>query len=321
MISIIVPVYRNAENISQLLHAISQIQSTLESELEAVFVVDGSPDDSYLQLASQLPDCDFSSKLLLLSRNFGSFAAIRAGLEAADGDLCAVMAADLQEPLELIPEFESLLRTKDYDVVIGERIGRRDPAVSSFFSRMYWSLYRRFIQPEMPPGGVDIFACNRMVRDQILMLKEGNSSLIGLVFWIGFRRASVEYKRNAREVGRSAWTLKKKMRYLSDSTFSFSNLPILLLLNVGIVGMIFSIILGFVVVAAKLSGNIPVPGYAANVIVIMFFGGLNCFGFGIVGSYVWRTYENTKNRPNYIVASTNNFSPRVQVAESEGRDG
>ena len=283
MISLIVPVYQNSENIGPLIAALQQLKDNLEGDLEVVFVVDGSPDDSLLQLGAALPTAGLRAQLLSLSRNFGSFAAIRAGLEAARADFFAIMAADLQEPPELILEFYKRLQAGTCDVVVGQRVGRADPGASELLSRVFWRFYRRFIQPEIPPGGVDAFACTRMVRDQLLNLRENNSSLVGLLFWVGFRRELVPYERRARDFGKSAWSFPRKVRYLVDSIFSFSDLPIQVLLRVGVLGLLASVIFGAVVVLAKLFGNIPVPGYAAIVLAVMFFGALNCFGLGVIG--------------------------------------
>lgn len=314
MISLIIPVFRNSGNIVPLLAALERLHGELTIPLEVVFVVDASPDDSYLQLTNVLPKASFRSQLALLSRNFGSFSAIRAGLELGSGDLFAVIAADLQEPPDLVVEFVRKMSTEGVDIVVGRREGRADPAMSRFFSAAFWSFYRRVVQPEVPPGGVDVFGCSRSVRDQILRLCEHNSSLIGLLFWVGFRRAEVPYERRAREVGRSAWTFKKKLRYLSDSIYSFTDLPIRLLTLVGMVGLTLSIMFGFTVLVARLSGLIQVPGYAATVVLVSFFGTLNCLGLGILGGYLWRTFENTKGRPNYVIAAHDTFSRQIADA-------
>lgn len=309
MITLVVPIYRNAESISALLEAIARLDRELGGELEAVFVVDGSPDDSYLRLSKGLRDAPFRSQLLLLSRNFGAFSAIRAGLAAGTGDSFAVMAADLQEPPELVVEFARRLAAGGCDVVVGVRTGRADPLLARLSSATFWGLYRRFIQREVPPGGVDVFGCTRAVRDQIVAMTELNTSLVGLLFWVGFRRELVPYARRERHAGKSSWTWKKKTAYLMDSVFSFSDLPIRFLLRTGALGLALSVGLAAVVVTAKALGTIPVPGYAATVLTVTFFGALNCFGLGIIGGYVWRTFENTKGRPTYVVAARERFGP------------
>jgi glycosyltransferase involved in cell wall biosynthesis len=305
--SLIVPIYRSEESIPDLLAAIEDLDARLDRELEVVFVDDGSPDRSFEILESELPKRGLRAQLLTLSRNFGAFAAIREGLAVAEGPYFAVMAADLQEPPELVLEFFRSLVSEPVDLVIGCRTGRDDPLPSRWASQLFWWLYRRLVQPQMPPGGVDVFGCNRGVRDRLVDLREANSSLVGLLFWVGFRRKRVPYRRAQRARGRSAWTWSKKLRYLSDSVFGFSDLPIRLLLVSGGVGMLASILFGAFVFAARLLGLIEVPGYSAIVVTISFFAALNLFGLGVIGSYVWRAFENTKGRPSAIVMSEARF--------------
>jgi glycosyltransferase involved in cell wall biosynthesis len=303
VISVVVPVYRNSENVAALIEALKELNAALGYDLEVVLVVDGSPDDSYARLTTALLSYEGKAQLLLLSRNFGSFAAIRAGLEAAKGDRFGVISADLQEPPELMLEFNQRLAKGTCDIVIGTRANRADPWLTRLGAGSFWAAYRRWVQPEVPRGGVDIFGCSKQVRDEILELREANSSLIGLLFWIGFRREYVPYERRARVAGKSAWTFAKKMRYLSDSIFNFTDLPVRLLFHIGLVGTLASMVAAIVVILAKITGRIPVPGYAATVLIVIFFGALNCLGLGIVGGYLWRTLENTRRRPNFLIAA------------------
>ena len=297
MYSLVIPVYRNEESLPDVIQAIAGLYEALDEKLEVVFVVDGSPDQSATWLHANLPSCRGPTTVVELSRNFGSFAAIRAGLIASSGEYFAMMAADLQEPPSLILKMFSELSADRCDVAIGTREGRSDPLTSRLFSHVFWAMYRFLIQREMPSGGVDMFACNRKFRDQLAGLPESNSSLVGLVFWIGFRRSYVAYTRAPRARGKSAWTFTKKLRYLSNSVFAFSDLPIQLLLLFGVVGVGIAISLAAIVVAARVTGLVSVPGYAATVVVILFFAALNSLGLGIIGSYTWRAFENTKSRP------------------------
>ena len=196
------------------------------------------------------------------------------------------------------------------DVVVAERSGRHDPFWQRWQAQLFWALYRRYVVPEMPPGGVDIFACNRAFRDALLGLGESRSSLIAQIFWLGFRRASVPYERQPRRHGQSAWTWRKKLAYLADSVFAFTDLPVRLLTRVGALGLLVAAVLGVVVLFGKLSGLIGVPGYAMTLIAILFFGALNLLSLGIVGTYAWRAYENTKQRPQAIALRVDRFESR-----------
>jgi glycosyltransferase involved in cell wall biosynthesis len=307
MLSLIIPVYKNEGSLPALVARLSDLQKEISGGLEVVFVVDGSPDKSAEWLHKNLPLSGLNSQLVELSRNFGSFAAIKAGMAHARGEFFAVMAADMQEPPALVAEFYSALSANECDVAVGVREDRKDPFLSRISSSLFWRLYQKLVQKDMPANGVDIFGCNKIFRDRLIALNELNSSLVGLVFWLGFRRKFVPYVRQEREHGKSAWTLKKKVRYLSDSLFSFSDLPIQLLLVLGFFGVASSVLIGLVVIAARLVGLISVPGYTATVLVILFFAGLNSLGLGLIGSYVWRAFENTKARPSAVVMRQTDF--------------
>ncbi len=314
MYSLIIPVYKNESSLPALLSALCDMHMQLQQQLEVVLVVDGSPDNCYSLLREQLPQMPFASQLLLHSRNYGSFAAIRTGLQAANGQFFAVMAADLQEPPELAQAFFHALEADEADVTIGTRDSRNDPWSSRCSSGLFWWAYRKFVIPDMPPGGVDMFGCNRQFRNELLQLDESHSSLIGLLFWLGFRRKTIAYERRVREHGVSAWTLRKKINYLMDSVFAFSDLPVKILISLGFAGILFSGFFGVLVIALKMAGTFHVPGYAATVLVVLFFGALNTMGIGILGAYVWRAYGNTQGRPLAVVMRAESFSNKHAFA-------
>jgi len=296
--SLVIPVYRNAGEIAPLIERIEHIAGDIDGDLEAIFVVDGSPDDSREQLITALASSGLRSRLVEHSRNFGSFAAIRTGMSLARGEHVAVMAADLQEPPELVTHFFKRLATGEVDVLAGERASRDDRGDAA--SKLYWRLYRRFVLAEIPAAGVDVFACTAAVRDVVCSMESVHTSLVAQLFWVGFRRELVPYDRRPRP-GESGWTLRRKLQYLSDSVFAFTDLPVRILWIVGLIGMALGLIVGTVVVVARLAGAITVPGYAATILIVVFFASLNLIGLGIIGSYVWRAYETVKGRPGAIV--------------------
>ncbi len=312
--SLVVPVYRNEEMIADLLAALAGVDSALGGGLEVVFVVDGSPDRSLARLVELLPRTGLTAKLLEMSRNFGAFAAIRAGLNEASGPYFAVMAADLQEPPELAVEFFRRLEQGSCDVVCGVRATRDDPWRTRLASNLFWALYRRLVQPEMPPGGVDVFGCNLAARDALVALTEAHSSLIGQLLWIGMRRDEVPYHRRARRHGKSGWTLRRKITYMLDSSLAFSDLPIRLLFGVGMLALAVAIVYGAIVLFARVTGLIVEPGYAPTVLLISGFGALNALGLSVVGAYAWRAFENTKARPLAIVRRRFAFGEGETVA-------
>ena len=308
--SLVVPVYNNALSIAELVEAIESISSRVTGELEAVFVIDGSPDNSQELLLAALEKSGLRARVVEHSRNFGAFSAIRTGMRFARGRYIAVMAADLQEPPDLVIEFLARLATGRVDVVAGERASRNDRGDRA--SKLYWRLYRRFVLGAIPPGGVDVFACTAAVRDVICSLEEVHTSLVAQLFWVGFRRELVPYDRLPR-AGKSGWSLRRKFRYLSDSVFAFTDVPVRLLWIVGLVGITLGVIIGAIVLVARATNSITVPGYAATVLILVFFLSLNSLGLGIIGSYVWRAYETIKRRPGAIVRETVDFPSDIDA--------
>ncbi len=305
--SVVVPVYGNEATLPEVIKRLTRLPGFGAGQLEAVFVVDASPDNSLALLRRLLPGSGLAAQVLTHSRNFGSFAAIRSGMAAARGRYIGVMAADLQEPPELMSEFHAALSSGEVDVVVGRREARADPAMASLAARSFWAAYRIAVNPELPPGGVDVFACTAAVAQTLAGLRESHTSLVGLLYWVGYRRVEVGYRRQERTSGKSGWTLRKRWQYLMDSVFAFTDLPVRLLTAVGGLGTVVTVVVGLVVFVAWLTGGITEPGYTPLMLVIVCSTFLLLTGLGIVGAYVWRAYENSKLRPSAIVASRERF--------------
>jgi polyisoprenyl-phosphate glycosyltransferase len=308
--SLVIPVYRNQATLAAAVDRCSTLAAALDGPLEVVFVVDGSPDGSVVLLRRLLQENrGFSAQLIVLSRNFGAFSALKVGLAAAEGELVSVMAADLQEPVSLIEDLYAALASGEHDVALGVRASRADPAFTRFTSRVYWALYRRFVQREMPKAGVDIFACTREVSDQLVRLDESHTSIVGLLLWLGYRSVEIPYDRQYRAHGTSGWTLRRRIRYFLDSVFSFSDLPVLIITTVGVAGVVISVLAALVVFVGYLTGSVHSAGYTPLMLAITFASSSILLALGIIGSYVWRTYENTKGRPGAIPMSHERFPP------------
>jgi glycosyltransferase involved in cell wall biosynthesis len=306
--SVIVPVYRNEATLSRLVERLEGLAEGLDDQLEVVFVVDGSPDGSLILLRRLLSEQRrFSSQLIALSRNFGSFSAIRAGIAAAEGDFIAVMAADLQEPVSLVLDFFKGLAEGEHDVAVGARTARDDPTHDMLPARVFWWLFRRLVQPDIPRGGVDVFGCTRQFARELLRLEESHTSLVGLVYWLGFRRLEVPYARLPRHEGTSGWGYRRKVRYLLDSIFSFTDLPITAIIALGVIGVATSTVWSLVVIVAWAAGRINVPGYTPLMLALFFVTSSILTALGLVGSYVWRTYENSKGRPGVVPMTHERF--------------
>lgn len=302
--AVIVPIYNNAGSIEELVTTIAGFSEDRGEPVAGIFVVDGSPDNSLSLLTKHLSTSMFPYVIVEHARNFGSFAAIRSGFAEANAEYLAVMAADLQEPPELVSKMFDALETGTADVVVGRREDRSDPYFTRLMATLFWGLYRRLVQRQLPKGGVDIFGCTAQVAQQLLVLGESNSSLVGQLYWVGFKRAEIAYRRLPRSGGgKSGWTFKKKLRYMSNSIFAFTDLPIRLLLGIGTIGTIGTTAVGMMLIVMRVAGVIDLAGYTPIMLAVLFTGALNLLGLGIVGSYVWRGYENTKGRPLAVVRS------------------
>jgi polyisoprenyl-phosphate glycosyltransferase len=299
--SLVVPVYNNAESLDRLISEITKLSLCFDHDFEAIFVLDGGSDNSSERLTKLTVDLPYRTVLVEHSRNFGSFAAIRTGLHESEGKIVAVRSADLQEPNALLQDLLRAVGRGECEVALGVRQGRSDALHRRVGAGIFWSVYRRYVQPQMPRGGVDVFACTSRVRDALLELKEGNSSLVGLLIWLGYPFTVVPYVRLQRAHGRSQWSLAKLFDYLSDSAFAFSRTPIKVVRWLGVLGTSAGLLAGLVLVILRLTGSISETGYTPIMLTILVMGSLNLAAIGLLGSYVWRAFENTKNRPHGVV--------------------
>ena len=300
--SLVVPIYKSEDNLPKLFDSVNELSVLLQRQLEVVFVVDGSPDNSLKILLCHKPKFAHPVQIIELSRNFGSFQAIRVGIESSIGEFIAVCSADMQEPIELLVSFFKSLEDGECDIALGTRRSRNDGWFNDLSSNLFWKTYRRYVMKDVPVGGVDIFACNANFRRSLLALNETRSSLIAQIFWLGFRRKFIEYDRAKRSAGKSSWSTKKKIDYMLDSIYSFTDLPIRLVTMTGAIGAIGAILVGIVILVLRLLNFIEVPGYTPILLSVLFLGALNLFAIGIVGTYIWRTFENSKARPLAVIA-------------------
>ncbi len=303
-VSIVIPVYYNEDNLKPLYEDLKKkFIDEIEYEYEIVMVNDGSLDRSY-QVMKELAAQDKNIKIVSLSRNFGSHAAILCGLEKCTGDCAVVKAADLQEPTELLIEMVESWK-KGNNVVLAVRQDREESLGTKFFANTYYWLVRKAALANMPEGGFDVYLLDRKVINVLLSLDERNSALTGQILWSGFKTEQIPYVRLEREIGTSKWTLKKKIRLVTDTLFSFSTLPISLVTGIGTVSFIGALVWGIVVLIFKLMGLIQVSGWTTLFIFNLFSFGIIMVTLGILGGYLWRTFDASRNRPPYIVEDEN----------------
>ena len=301
--SIVVPVYLNESTVEDVVSRIESISSHLGVNTQAIFIIDGSPDRSEELLRDSLQKSDISNyKIISLSRNFGAWTAVRAGLAASDGNVTATMAADLQEPMELYLDFYTTLQSsKDAQIAIGVRKERDDPLAQRIFANLFWYLYRVIVNRSIPRGGVDVFALTKVSLVQLNRYTESGTSVIGLLYEIGFDKVHCVYSRSERLAGKSAWTLRKRINYLLDSVIAFSDFPLRVIVFLGTFSTLVFTAAGLVLIVGRLTDSIVVPGYTSLMLAIFFVGSVIVMSLGVIGSVIWRTYLGSKNRPNWIV--------------------
>lgn len=303
-LSIIIPVYYNEDNLRPLYADIkAKIIDVIDYDYELVMVNDGSKDNSY-SVMQELASQDKNIKIYSLSRNFGSHAAILCGLSKCTGDCAMIKAADLQEPTELILDMVECWK-KGNNVVLAVREDREESASQVGFANLYYWITRKMALPNMPKTGFDIFLIDRKVINVLLAFDERNSALTGQILWSGFKTGMVPYVRKAREIGTSKWTLRKKIRLVTDTLFSFSTVPIKMVTMAGALSFAGSLLWAILVLVAKLAGDIEVSGWTTLFIFNLFSFGIIMCSIGILGEYLWRTFDASRNRPPYIVEYDN----------------
>lgn len=299
-ISIIVPVYYNQDNLLPLYADLKEkVLSKINIEYELIFVDDGSKDKSY-EVMKNLAKLDENIKTIRLSRNFGEHSALLAGLSQCTGDCAVRKAADLQEPSEVILDM-----MKKYEegnkVVLAVRADREEQITQKAFSNLYAFLMRKLALHNMPKGGFDTFLIDRQIIDLLVKMQEKNTSLMSQILWAGFETATVPYIRKKREIGKSRWTLSKKIKLAYDSLLSFSYFPIKMITSVGFLSFLISLILLVVIIGKKFAGIIDVEGYTSIIMIMLMGFGIIMLSIGVLGEYLWRTYDAARSRPPYII--------------------
>lgn len=299
-VSVVIPVYYNQDNLNPLYDDISKkLLNHTEYEWEIVMVNDGSKDESYTVM-KELASKDSRLRIYSLSRNFGSHAAILCGLSKCTGDCAVVKAADLQEPTEMILEMVDSWK-RGNNVVLAVRKDRQEGKGQTMFANLYYWMMSKVALPDMPKGGFDVYLLDKKVINVLMQLDEKNSALTGQILWSGFKTDKIYYTRLQREIGESKWTLRKKIKLVTDTLFSFSALPITIISVIGTLSCIGAVVWAVVVLVFKLIGMIDVSGWTTLFIFNLLSFGIIMLTLGILGGYLWRTFDASRKRPPYIV--------------------
>ena len=316
-ISIIVPVFRSASFLGKLLTAIEQERQKEGWNLELILVDDGSPDHSF-EVVKQLAQEHKYVRGFRLSRNFGHQAAVRFGLRMCQGEYVAIIDDDLQDPPGLLPRFFGYL-DKGWDVAYGVRVKRKEWPHKVFAYQLFYRLLNALSERPIPLDAGDFCVMKRQVLEAMLQLNERNPFLRGIRAWVGFKQIGVEYERQGRAAGESGYTLKKLLRIAFDGIFSFSRVPLKITTFIGGMSLLIGSLYGVYTLAMYFTDGIPIQGFAALILFVIFFGSVNLLCLGILGSYIARIYDEGKFRPDVIVAEQTNEKVSIQDSDERNR--
>jgi len=299
-VSMVMPVLNEEENLEKFYAGLSGLTDDIVNvDWEFIFVDDGSTDHSVLRL-KQLRGKDERIKVLSLSRNFGSHAALAAGLSYASGDAAIIMSVDGQDPMDIIPKFLEEWQ-KGNHVVWGMRETRDDPWAKTLFATAFYRICRKIAIKNYPKGGLDCSLFDRRVIDEYLKINERQGFIFATVLWMGFRQNFVPYHRLQRMAGVSKWSFTKRLKAAIDLLVSFSYFPIRFISYIGIGVSALAFLYGLELIIQRIFFGIGGPGWSSIMVVVLFLGGLQLTMMGVLGEYIWRGTDEVKGRPRYLV--------------------
>jgi len=305
-LSVVTPAFNEVDNLPILYERLKKVLASLELDWEWVIIDDHSLDSTF-EVISEIAHKDRRVRGLRFARNLGSHSAMACGLQYAKGNCAVIMAADLQDPPEVLPELVQKWR-EGAQVVWAVRSKRGGERLSTIgFSRLYYWLMRNIVGlKEMPPTGADFFLIDRRVMNAFQQFEESNVSILALITWMGFRQTSIIYDKQARHSGKSGWSLEKKIKLVIDSLTAFTYKPIRIMSIMGFVTAFLGLLYAIHVIRNALLGD-PIQGWSSLMVVILVTGGIQMLMLGILGEYIWRTLSETRRRPRFIIEDVVGF--------------
>jgi polyisoprenyl-phosphate glycosyltransferase len=300
-LSIVIPVYFNAESLPVLFERLRDIErqvTSINMVLELIFVDDGSGDTSLAELL-RIKNVRPETKVIKLTRNFGAVHASKCGLQFVTGDCFMILSADLQDPPELVMQMVEKWRVGS-QLPLCERISREDPLISKIYASLFYWLLHRLVISDYPDGGYDMALMDKSLLPHILHSSKNLYTPL-LAYWLGHRPEVIHYHRLKREHGKSRWTFKKKFKAFLDVMLGFSVTPIRLISAFGVIVAAISFAYGVSVVVNAFLGNVPVAGFASLAALITFLLGLVIIMLGIIGEYLWRVFDEVNKRPEVVI--------------------
>jgi glycosyltransferase involved in cell wall biosynthesis len=299
-ITVIIPIFNEYESIPFLVQSLNDFfGARKELDTEIIFINDGSRDNSAERLA-EMNHQSYKAKLISFSQNYGSHAALRAGIQHAKGDYITFLYADLQDPVENIVTMYEKIGAGN-DIVWAHRAGTQNSFFERQFSKFYSKLMQKYVNKRYPAKGFDVVLFNRKVAEAVNKNVEANSSIFLQILNLGFRQDFVEYQKAARKEGKSKWTIAKKVKLLIDSFVGFSFAPIRLVSIIGILFFIAGMIWSAYIVFRKLVFDDLASGWPALMSILMIGFGITNISLGIIAEYLWRTLDASRKRPVFII--------------------
>ena len=307
-LSLVVPCYNEAENVLPFQEAVIQAFDGCGYDFEIVYVDDGSHDVTLHNLRKIYTQQKCPVKVVSFSRNFGKEAALYAGLKNASGEYISLIDADLQQRPEIVRNMVKILDEKpEYDIVAAYQDRRGEGKLLSFFKRAFYSVINKLSDIRLRSDASDFRTFRRSVADSILSLGEYHRFSKGIFAWVGYNTCFIPYVACERTAGRSKWSFWKLLNYAVDGIIGYSTKPLRIATFLGGVTSFAALIYLVIVVLEKLITGIDIPGYATIIVLILLLGGVQLFCIGIIGEYVGRTFEQSKERPVYIAKETLNY--------------
>jgi polyisoprenyl-phosphate glycosyltransferase len=312
LISVIVPMYFEEGVARECYERLKKVMEKNDYQFELIFVNDGSTDRT-LDILDEIAEKDKRAKVINFSRNFGHQIAVTAGIDFAKGDALIIIDADLQDPPELIPELINKWQ-EGYDVVYAKRKERKGETWFKLITAKYFYKFLNYMSDiDIPKDTGDFRLVDRKVANVFKKMTERNRFVRGMFSWIGFRQTYVEYERDERFAGETKYPFRKMIKFASDGIISFSTKPLRLVMTMGFASVMVSVLVLLYTFFVFLFGREVEPGWASIMVAITFFSGIQLLGVGIVGQYIARIYEESKNRPNYIVKDTINIQTERNI--------
>ena len=300
-LSLVVPCYNEAENVAAFQEAAIQAFHSCGYDFEIIFVDDGSQDATMFQLRKLFKEQKCPVKVVSFSRNFGKESAIYAGLKQASGEYVTLIDADLQQRPEIARDMVKILEEKpEYDLVAAYQDRRGEGKILSFFKKSFYKVINSLSNVNLHADASDFRTMRRNVADSIIALGEYHRFSKGIFAWVGYNTCFIPYTACARAAGVSKWNFWKLFNYAIEGIIGYSTKPLRIATFLGGFTAVCAFLYLIIVILEKLITGIDIPGYATIVVLILFLGSMQLFCIGIIGEYVGRTFEQSKNRPVYI---------------------